>query len=40
MLVQEEGASMLGASAGFNCLVSCDAFLQASGGHEVELPLG
>lgn len=37
MLVQEEGASMLGASAGFNCLVS---FLPASGGCEVELALG
>lgn len=38
--MQEEGASMSGASAGFNSLVLCDAFLQASGGHEVELALG
>lgn len=38
MLVQEERASMLGASPpGFNCLVS---FLPASGGGDVELALG
>lgn len=40
MLVQEEEVSALGASVGFNRLVSCDEFLQAGGGHKVELALG